>query len=55
MPLLHISNQHLSVTIDSFGAQLMSVQDAEGIEYFWQGDERFWKDRALTIFPYVAR
>ena len=55
MPLLHISNQNLSVTIDSFGAQLMSVQDAEGTEYLWQGDENYWKDRALTIFPYVAR
>ena len=55
MAIYRISNQFLSVCVDSFGAQLMSIKDAKGTEYLWQGDEKYWKDRALTIFPYVAR
>lgn len=55
MPIVTIKNNSLSVSIDSFGAQLMSIQDSDRTEYLWQGEEKYWKDRALTIFPYVAR
>ena len=54
--MLHtIQNECLSVTVDELGAQLWSIRAADGTEALWQGDARYWADRSLTIFPYVAR
>lgn len=50
-----ISNDHLTVQIHPAGAQLWSIQDKTGTEYLWQGDPAYWPDRAINIFPYVAR
>lgn len=54
--MLHtISNNYLSVTVSEKGAELQSILDVNGTEYLWQGDPKYWSDRALNIFPYVAR
>ena len=54
--MLHtICNQRLSVTVSEQGAELQSVLGADGTEYLWQGDPQYWPDRAINIFPYVAR
>jgi len=54
--MLHtIQNECLSVTVDELGAQLWSIRTSDGTQVLWQGDARYWADRALTIFPYVAR
>lgn len=53
--LIAISNQELKVTVDTYGAQMMSIRSASGREYLWQGDPKYWSDRATTIFPFVAR
>ena len=54
--MLHtIQNDLLSLTVNEFGAELWSVLGSDGTEYLWQGDEKYWGDRALTIFPFVAR
>lgn len=45
----------LQASISSTGAQLMSLQRSDGIQYLWQGDPRYWSDRSPSIFPYVAR
>ena len=50
-----IQNDKLTVTIDPMGAALWSIQDDCKREYLWQGDERYWKDRAPNLFPYIAR
>lgn len=50
-----IFNELLSVSVDSFGAQLRSVRGADGTEYLWQGDERYWPDSSPVLFPYIAR
>ena len=50
-----IKNEFLTVTAAEKGAELQSVFSADGIEYLWQGDSKYWSDRALNIFPYVAR
>lgn len=55
MMMYSIENDYLKVQISSKGAELMSIQGADGTEYLWQGDEKYWGDRALNIFPYVAR
>ena len=50
-----IQNEHLTVTAAARGAELQSILGADGTEYLWQGDPRYWSDRALNIFPCVAR
>ncbi|MCP1103018.1 galactose mutarotase-like enzyme [Aequitasia blattaphilus] len=53
--IIEISNDYLKVKINSKGAELWSVEGENGIEYIWQGDTKFWGDRALNLFPYIAR
>lgn len=54
--MLHtIQNKHLTVTVEEAGAQLRSIQGKDGTEYLWQGDDRYWKNRAPNLFPYVGR
>lgn len=53
--LYHIENEYLHVCAASAGAELMSIKAVDGVEYLWQGDPRYWSDRAPNIFPYVAR
>ena len=48
-----IAQGSLEATIDSKGAQLMSLKLADG-EYLWQGDEKFWPRRAPVLFPIVG-
>lgn len=50
-----VSNEYLTVSADTLGAELCSILSADGTEYLWQGDERFWKGRAPNLFPYVGR
>lgn len=50
-----ISNQFLTVSVSEHGAEMQSIIGSNGIEYLWQGDPAYWPDRALNLFPYVAR
>lgn len=54
--LYTIENEYLRVQAASKGAELQSlVLKSDGTEYLWQGDARFWRDRALHLFPIVGR
>ena len=54
--MLHtIHNEHLTVTVNTHGAELWSIRDLEGNEYLWQGDPAFWEDRSPNLFPYIGR
>ena len=49
--MLHtIKNEFLTVSVDTFGAQLTSVKSADGWEYIWQG-EKYWDDHSPVLFP----
>lgn len=50
-----ISNEQLHVSIETKGGSLWSIQDRENTEYLWQGDPKYWSNRALNLFPYIAR
>lgn len=53
--MLHtIQNEYLTVRIREKGAELWSIADND-TEYLWQGDEKYWGDRAPNLFPYIAR
>lgn len=49
-----IKNGNLAVVISEKGAEMMSVK-YNGTELLWQGDEKYWADRALNLFPYIGR
>ena len=36
-----LKNDQLSVTVDTFGAEMHSIQH-DDIEYLWQADPKFW-------------
>ena len=48
--LYTINSDKLSVTVDTFGAQVMSIKSKDGYEYLWQGGE-WWPDRCPVLFP----
>lgn len=51
--IISISNDSLTASIDTMGAQLMSLQKGES-EYLWQGDANWWSRRAPILFPIVG-
>ena len=51
--IISISNGSLTASIDTMGAQLMSLQKGES-EYLWQGDSNWWPRRAPILFPIVG-
>ena len=53
--LLTIENEYLRLSVDTLGAQMMHIGSKDGTEYLWQGDDRYWPDRAPTLFPFIAR
>ena len=53
--LYTIRNEDLMAQVSSSGAQLMSLEGKNHTQYLWRGNTRYWSDRSLTIFPYVAR
>ena len=51
-----IENERFYVSIETKGAQLKSIFSKDtGVEYLWQGDEKYWMGRAYNLFPYVGR
>ncbi|MDD4002723.1 MAG: hypothetical protein PHE12_00780 [Clostridia bacterium] len=53
--LYNLSNNYLNVAISDIGAEIMSVIATDKTEYIWQGNPKFWKDRAINLFPVVGR
>ena len=54
--LYTIENKKLHVEIASLGAELMSIKTkADGCEYLWQGDSKYWSGRACVLFPICGR
>jgi galactose mutarotase-like enzyme len=50
-----LENDKWKVAINHFGAELCSIVKKEtGVEYVWNGDERFWKRSAPVLFPFVG-
>ncbi len=49
-----LKNEHLTVQINSVGAELYSAKRGS-VEYVWQGDARYWEERAPMMFPICGR
>ncbi len=49
-----ITNQTLTVAVNSCGAELYSIRTGDGCEYLWQGDPAYWMRRSPNLFPVVG-
>lgn len=49
-----IKNDRLTVDVSALGAELQSIKDANGKEYLWDGDDRYWNRRSPILFPIVC-
>lgn len=52
--LTKLSNSHLTLTVDSLGAQAVSLRRADGAELLWVGDPAYWGGHAPVLFPIVG-
>ena len=49
-----LSHHSLRAAVDSHGGELVSLRDAAGTEYIWNGDPAFWPGRNPLLFPIVG-
>ncbi len=51
-----IENEYLKVDVDKKGGSLSSVILKEtDTQYLWQGDEKYWDEKAPNLFPFIGR
>lgn len=50
-----IKNEVLEIKVKRLGAELTSVKNVNsGLEYLWQGDERYWSGQSYNLFPLIG-
>ena len=49
-----LKNEMLQIVVSEHGAELQSILDADGKEYLWQGDPKYWGRRSPILFPIVC-
>lgn len=49
-----LKNEMLQIVVSEHGAELQSIQDAEGKEYLWQADPKYWGRHSPILFPIVC-
>lgn len=52
--LITLTDSKATAVIDSIGAQLISLKGADGTEYIWQRDPKFWGKCSPVLFPIVG-
>ena len=50
-----IQNESLTLTVDTHGAEAVSVKNAAGQEMLWQGDKSVWGRHAPILFPWTGK
>mgnify|MGYP002240458002 CR=1 FL=1 len=50
-----IHNEFLSLTVDTHGAEAVSLKNAAGEELLWQADPAVWKRHAPILFPWTGK
>lgn len=54
MPAYSISNNSISITVNSLGAELVSLKKSN-TEILWQADKSIWNRSAPVLFPVVGK
>lgn len=50
-----IQNEYLTLTVDTHGAEAVSLKNAAGEELLWQADPEVWKRHAPILFPWTGK
>ena len=50
-----IHNEFLTLTVDTHGAEAVSLKNAAGEELLWQADPAVWKRHAPILFPWTGK
>ena len=50
-----IHNEFLTLTVDTHGAEAVSLKNAAGEELLWQADPAIWKRHAPILFPWTRK
>lgn len=50
---MQLSNSHISICVNSHGAELSSIRKGDR-EYLWQADPEFWARHSPVLFPIVG-
>ena len=53
--MVTLKNENMTVTISTLGAEMQTVTAANGTEYLWHGDPKWWGGRAPVLFPICGR
>lgn len=51
---IELENEFVHAIADTFGGELISLVDKQGIEYLWSGDEKYWTGRSPHLFPVIG-
>ena len=55
MALFQISNEKITIQVDSLGAELKSLKSvAQGKEYMWDADPAYWQRTSPVLCPFVG-
>jgi galactose mutarotase-like enzyme len=55
MSIHYLKNKELCISMDTFGAELKSIQTVDNsTEYLWNGDPAYWKRHSPVLFPIVG-
>lgn len=49
-----IRNEYLTLTVDTLGAEMVSVKNQAGEEMLWSGDPSAWAGQAPILFPWAG-
>ncbi len=49
--MITLRNEEMTVVISPVGAELQSVTAADGTDYLWNGDPKYWPQHAPVMFP----
>jgi galactose mutarotase-like enzyme len=52
--IVTISDSTLSAQVSALGAELLRLQDHDGLDLLWDGDPAFWTGRSPLLFPIVG-
>ena len=51
-----IENEYIRLTVDTFGAQIVSViRKCDGVEHMWQADPTVWGYHSPILFPHAGK
>ena len=50
-----LQNDTLKITVADYGAELKSLTGADGTEYLFNGDPKWWKYTSPVLFPFVGK